>query len=106
MARVEPVSRSRGPRDDSRVGLGLGWASVATELAGAFLIANEFLVLGAVALVSGLAMGVVCVRLLPVSHPRHGFAVGALKSTLLLLGIAVFLQALIWLSAASSNGER
>jgi hypothetical protein len=77
---------------------------VATELVGAFLIAYDFLVPGIVVLIIGVALGVGGVRLHPTGHPRHGFAVGALKSTFLLLGIAVFLQVIIWLSAASGAG--
>ena len=42
---MEPSSSSRKPWNDSRFGVGLGWASVATELVGAFLIAYDFLVL-------------------------------------------------------------
>ena len=83
----------------------MGWASVATELAGAFLIAYDFSVPGIVVLIVGVALGVGGVRLLPTGHPRHGFAVGALKSTFLLLGIAAFLQAMIWLSASSGSGD-
>jgi hypothetical protein len=105
MGPMEPGSPSRKPWHDSRFGVGMSCASVATELVGAFLIAYDFLVAGIVVLIVGLALAVGGVRLLPTGHPRHGFAVGALKSTLLLLGIAAFLQVIIWLSAASGSGD-
>lgn len=62
-----------------------------------FLAVYDRVVAGSLLLVLGVVMAVAGVGLLPKGEPRHDFAVGALKTTLLLLGFGVFLLLLLFL---------
>jgi hypothetical protein len=67
------------------------------ELVGMMLAVYDLVVVGSLLLVLGVAMGVAAVRLAPTGEPEHRFAVGALKTTLLLLAFALFLLLLVLL---------
>ena len=50
---------------------------------------------GLVSMVTGLCLALLGLRLLPDAHPRHDFAVGAFRTTLLLAALPLLLSLLV-----------
>jgi|tagenome__1003787_1003787.scaffolds.fasta_scaffold14616327_1 hypothetical protein len=69
------------------------------EIAGMFLAVYDRVIVGSLLLVLGVAMALAGVRLVPKGEDRYAFVVGALKTTLLLLGFAAFLLLLLYLES-------
>jgi hypothetical protein len=68
---------------------------MAAELAGLIVVLFSP-GLAMVLFIAGYAMAFVGMRLLPEGHPRHDFAVGAFRTTLVLLVLGVFLLIVVF----------
>jgi hypothetical protein len=105
-----PVSRPRAKPGAISAALALGWASMGAAVVSLPLVISYLLdALGTelasscLVLVSALCMAAVALWLLPEGRPHHDFAVGAFRTTLLLVGLASLLLGVAIYSAPTGG---